>query len=195
VSTTTEGSAPEQPTRRRRRRRKPKLSVGASIGIASGVVSLVGGIVTLFFLFLPGCQPKAQLDEGTGSISAVGVERGVTFGDYLRRRHLDRGTITRRFLARRGVLVRYHYEARGFKHKALPLESQLIDDTHDGKLVLTNSGSRITPDTNNETRDDWLWSEVPRTTDTYHLEVTLYQPGGGSAIGTFSTDKFAGLAG
>ena len=122
------------------------------------------------------------------------IERGVTFGQYLARRGYARGSMSAAFLARRGVLVRFHYAARGFRNKALPLESQLIDDgTHD-LVGGTERGVSIKLQTNDEAGDWYVWTRVPATRHTYHVVVTLYQPNGQVPIGTVDTDPFAGLA-
>src|SRR6266545_7469958 len=113
TTTAEDESEPERSTRRRRRR--PKLSVGQSIGVAGGFVSLVGGVVTLLFLFVPGCQPKAPVDEGSAEITNVRIERGITFGQYLVRSSLPRGSMSSAFLDRHGVLVRFHYVVHGFR--------------------------------------------------------------------------------
>ncbi len=171
---------------------KPKRSVSAAIGLAATTVGLVGGIVSLVFVFRPGCQPQAPPDRAAAAISDVSVERGVTFGEYLRRLDYPRGSMSKDFLGRPGALVQFHFVISGFKGKELPLESQLInDDSH--HLVSTTRNISIRPGTNAEEADWFVWTPLPKSRHRYHVVVTIEQPDGNVRLRAFPTPSFRGL--
>ena len=168
-------------------------SVIALIAQVGTVVTVVSGIVSLVFVFRPGCQPQPGPDRAAAAISDVTVERGVSFGQYLQRLDYPAGTLSRAYLARKGVLVQFHFKIDGFKGKSLPLQTQLInDDTHD--LVGTTArGISLVPGTNSEEGDWFAWSVVPRSRHHYHVVVAIKQPDGNVDLRAFPTPPFKGL--
>jgi hypothetical protein len=169
-------------------------SVIALVAQVGTVVTVVSGIVSLVFVFRPGCQPQPGPDRAAAAISDVTVERGVSFGQYLQRLDYPAGTLSRDYLGRKGVLVQFHFKIDGFKGKPLPLQTQLInDDTHD-LVGSTVSGISLTPGTNAEEGDWFAWSVVPKTRHRYHVVVTIKQPDGNVDLRAFPTPRFKGLA-
>ena len=173
---------------------KRKRSVLALVGQAGAIVSLVSGLVGLVFVFRPGCQPQPPPDRASAAISDVSVEPGVRFGQYLQRLDYPAGTLSRSYLRRKGVLVQFHFKIDGFKGKALPLETQVIDDdTHDLVPGGSTRGISITPGTNADEGDWFAWSPVPAKPHRYHLVVTIKQPDGNVDLRAFPTPRFKGL--
>src|SRR5207248_4718441 len=129
---------------------------------AGAVVSLITGLVSLVFVFKPGCQPQSGPDNASATISDVSVERGITFGQYLQRMDYPAGTLSKTYLDRRGALVQFHFKISGFKGKTLPLETQLINDDTHNLVGGTQKGISIKPGTNAD-EDDWfVWASVPK---------------------------------
>ena len=108
-----------------------------SVGQASAVVGLIGGVVALVFIFKPGWKPQAPSNASKASISDTRVFQPVTFKRYLQRQQLpiDQG-LSRAYLARPGVMVSFHYEIVGLRHKKLPLRWELSEcrDERPGRL-------------------------------------------------------------
>jgi hypothetical protein len=159
------------------------------------VITVVSGIVSLVFVFRPGCQPQRGPDRAAAAISDVTVERGVSFGQYLQRLDYPSGSLSKEYLGRKGVLVQFHFKIDGFKGKSLPLQTQLInDDTHDLVADSTARGISLMPGTNSEEGDWFAWSLVPKTRHSYHVVVTIEQPDGNVDLRAFPTPPFKGLA-
>ena len=82
-----------------------KRSVFALVSQAGALVALIGGVVTLVFVFKPGWKPK-EVDVGTATITDVRVLQPVTFKRYLQEQELSTGTLAReQAQARRDGLV------------------------------------------------------------------------------------------
>lgn len=151
-----------------------KRSVFAVVGQAGVVVGLIGGIVTLIFVFKPGWKPTA-VDVGTGTITDVRVLQPVTFGRYLQELQQPTGTLAREQLRKPGVMVTFHYQLDGFRGRAIPVRWELNElPTH--RLVDQEQASTITPSTNAEGRDWYVWVPEPKAARRYYITVILYQP-------------------
>ncbi len=79
--TTPADAAPEQEQAGPRKRRFSRPTVGQ----ASALVGLVGGIVALVFIFKPGWKPQPTPDVAKATISDTKVVQPVTFKRYLQR--------------------------------------------------------------------------------------------------------------
>lgn len=154
---------------------KKKRSVFALVGQAGVLVGLIGGIVTLVFVFRPGWKPK-EVDVGTAKITDVRVLEPVTFKRYLQEQELSTGTLSREQLLKSGVMVSFHYELDGFRGRRVPLRWEL-NEAKTNALVDQDQAVTITPSTNAEGRDWFVWVPQPRARRRYYITVTLYQPG------------------
>lgn len=154
---------------------KNKRSVFALVGQAGVLVGLIGGIVTLVFVFRPGWKPK-EVDVGTAKITDVRVLEPVTFKRYLQEQELSTGTLSREQLLKSGVMVSFHYELDGFRGRRVPLRWEL-NEAKTNALVDQDQAVTITPSTNAEGRDWFVWVPQPRARRRYYITVTLYQPG------------------
>jgi len=170
-------TAPSPKRRRKRPATTPKKerSVFALVGQAGALVALIGGIVTLVFVFRPGWKPKPPADVGTAAITDVRVLQPVTFRRYLQKQELPAGTLSREQLLKPGVLVSFHYELDGFRGRNLPLRWEL-NELKTNKLVDQDQAVTITPSTNAEGRDWYVWVPQPKARRRYYITVTLYQP-------------------
>lgn len=154
---------------------RKKRSVFALVGQAGVLVGLIGGIVTLVFVFRPGWKPKV-VDVGTAKITDVRVLEPVTFKRYLQEQELSTGTLSREQLLKSGVMVSFHYELDGFRGRRVPLRWEL-NEAKTNALVDQDQAVTITPSTNAEGRDWFVWVPQPRARRRYYITVTLYQPG------------------
>jgi hypothetical protein len=183
---------------RKRRFHKPSLTqIGA-------IVALIGGILSLLFIFKPGWKPQPPPDVGTVKISDVKVTTPVTFRRFHQKLRLPVGTQSKEYLARRGVLIEFDYEAMGFRNRRIGIHWELIDARTNEPVLSDVSDDKnaqkavdITPTTNNEVRKWFVWVPTPNDRKTYYVAVALYQPRQGEVevpLDDFNTDKFAGLA-
>lgn len=178
---TAAGEAP-----RRRRLRRPSLAQ------TSALIAAIGGITTLVFVFKPGWKPQ---DVSKATISDTRVVRPVTFRRYLLRQHfaIPPG-LTRRFLARRGVMIPFHYEINGLSGKKLLLRWELSDAASNELLASEDSAYRLVPSTNDDAGDWSVWVPVPKTKRLYYVTVTIYQPKGPPyELKHFDSPTFRGL--
>jgi len=177
------GPAARQPRTRR--------DVFALVGKLGALVGLIGGVAGLVFLFFPGLKP-VHVDVGTAAITEVHVLRPVTYGRYLQEQELPRGTLSREQLRMPGVLVSFHYQLDGFRARRLPLRWEL-NDAATNALVDQDQAVTITPSTNSEGRDWFVWVPQPRLRRKYYITVTLYQPERGLVpLKRFDTPAFTG---
>ena len=103
-----------------------------SVGQASALVGLIGGVVALVFIFKPGWKPQAPSDTSKATITDTRVFQPVTFKRYLQRQQLPiGGGINPAYLKRSGVMVSFHYEIVGLRHRKLPLRWELLRRRHE----------------------------------------------------------------
>lgn len=171
-----------------KRRWRPSLSqVATTIGVATGIVTLV-------FIFKPDWRPIGSPDVGKLEISDVKATPHVTFRRYLQRMGLGEGTMTPAFLRREGVLAEFRFDATGFRGKKLPIHWELVNAATNER-VFDDEAVAITPSTNDEARQWFVWAPVPRTRKVYYVTVTIYQPQKEQRVPLhdFDTPKFRGL--
>jgi hypothetical protein len=170
---------------------KKKRSPFALVSQAGAVVGLIAAVVGLVFVFRPGWKPK-DVDVGTAAITDVRVLEPVTFGRYLQEQELSAGSLSREQLRKPGVLVSFHYELDGFRGRSLPLRWEL-NNARTNALVDQDQAVTITPSTNAEGRDWYVWVPKPAARRRYYITVILYQPQKQPVpLKRFDTAPFAG---
>lgn len=197
--------APEEPAERQKRnplayflqKRNPLVYVGQ----AAAVVGLIGGIVGLLFIFKPGWKPQPPPDVGTLKIVDSSVRQPVTFGRYLERVRLPPLGVTKAYRQRRGLLIEFDYQAKGFRGKPLPIQWELADAKTNDRVVVDdadaggNDAVAIMPSTNDEAAKWFVWVPAPAAGRTYYVTVTIYQPRKGDVevpLADFDTPEFSG---
>jgi hypothetical protein len=206
-------TAPKKAPRRRKRpaRREQRGLLGffrktgnplVYIGQIAGLIGVVSTVVGLVFVFKPGCRP-----QDVGTFEVVGEPRVIqpyTFRRYLQRLKLSEGTISQELLRKRGVLIEFHYEAAGLRGKRLPLRWE-VSEAATNELV--NESDRvgqveavaITPSTNEEEANWFVWAPTPKPRGMYYVTVTVYQPPRKNRADVpwhaFDSPKFPGLDG
>jgi hypothetical protein len=169
----------------------PLVYIGQIVGLIGAVSTVVG----LVFVFNPGCRP-----QDVGTFEFLGDPRVVqpySFRRYLQRQKLPEGSLSEEFLRRSGVLVEFHFKAKGLRGKHLPLRWELSDAaTND--LVSEDEAVAISPSTNEEEANFFVWAPTPKARGMYYVTVTVYQPRKGDIDvpwHAFDSPKFPGLAG
>jgi hypothetical protein len=181
------------PTRRsrwRRRLRRPSLTEAAAL------VALVGGIVTLVFVFAPGCEPQPPPTKVGATISEVRAVHPFSFKRFLQRQHLPiPPEMTPEFLARRGVMVQFAYTIVGLSGKDLQLSWQLSDAVTNELVDAEQSAYLLTPSKNEDSGDWAVWMPAPKQGRTYYATVTIFKPQGPPyELKHFDTPRFPGFA-
>jgi hypothetical protein len=159
-------------------------------------VALVGGIVGLVFAFAPGCQPQPPPAAIRATISDVDAVRPVTFRRFLQRQHIPiPPEMTPQFLARRGVMVEFHYEIIGLSGKQLLLAWELSDAATNDLVAAEQSAYELEPSKNDDSGDWAIWIPAPKPGRTYYAIVTIYKPQGPPyELKHFRTQRFRGFA-
>ena len=182
--TTPAGAAP-----RKRRFSRP------TVGQASAVVGLVGGIIALVFIVKPGWKPQAAMDVTKATISDTKVVQPVSFKRYLQRQQLPISpTLSSTYLARSGVMIPFHYEIIGLRGRKLPLRWELSDAATNDLIDSEDSAFRLMPANNDEAADWSIWLPAPKKGRDYYVTVTIYQPKGPPyELKHFDSPRFPGL--
>jgi hypothetical protein len=192
MTTPESASGEQQPPAAAEKKRLPRPTLG-QIG---AIVGVVGGVVGLVFLFKPGWKPQPPPDVGKAEVSDIRAREPVTFARYLQRLKLPQGSLSPAQLRRQGALVEFDVQLTGFAKKQLPLRWELIDaKTNDP--VASDEAVSIVPTTNDDGRKWFVWVPVPRTTKSYYVTVTIYQPPKGDVdvpLQDFDSPQFTGLA-
>jgi hypothetical protein len=168
-----------------------------SVGQASAVVGLIGGVVALVFIFKPGWKPQAPSDASKATITDTRVFQPVTFKRYLQRQQLPiTPGLSKSFLNRSGVMVSFHYEIVGLRHKKLPLRWELSNAATNDLVAAENSTFTLTP-ANDDDAGDWsVWVPAAKKGRAYYVTVTIYQPQGPPyELKHFDSPSFPGLRG
>jgi hypothetical protein len=174
---------------RKRRLRRP------TVFEASAFVAMVGGIVGLVFVFAPGCEPKPPPDAVKATISDVRVIRPVTFKRFLQRQNLPLGGLTPEYLARRGLVVEFHYGIVGLSGKPLKLGWEVSEKVTNELVASKLSSYELTPSKNEDSGVWPLWIPAPKPGRKYYATVTIYKPEGPPyELVHFPTAPFPGFA-
>jgi hypothetical protein len=150
-----------------------------SLGQLSALVGLVASLVALIFIFKPGWKPQAPPNASKATIGDTRVFQPVTFRRYLQRQQLPIGPdLTRAYLDRPGVMVSFHYEITGLRHKKLALRWELSNAITNDLVAAENSAYTLVP-SNDDDAGDWsVWVPAPKPGANYYVTVTIYQPQG-----------------
>jgi hypothetical protein len=155
------------------------------------VLLLVGA-----FLLWSSLKPHGQ---GTAPVRAAALrnptlDRGITFGQYLTRKHFSRDPYTAGALARRGALVTFDFRIQGYKDKRLPLRWQLTD-ARTGDQPEEGSGVGIIPDADVDQASWDFWVPVPGARNRrYFVQLQLYDDRETVPIGRLRTETFGSTA-
>jgi hypothetical protein len=156
------------------------------IGAAGAVVT----ILSLVFLVRPGLQPKGAPEVKGATLTKPSIDPAVTFGQYLERVKEPRVGHTASALARRGVLIQFHVEIRGYEGKYMPLRWSVLN-TRTGASVFDADPVRLRPEAADDSGDWPLWAPRPSRPGTYYVFIQLYDPRGRIALDHLRTPTFS----
>jgi hypothetical protein len=159
-------------------------------------VAVVGGIVGLVFVFAPGCKPQPPPAAIKATISDIDAVRPYTFRRFLQRQHISiPPEMTPQFLARRGVMIEFHYEIIGLSGEQLQLDWELSDAATHDLVAAEPSAYELEPSKNDDAGDWAIWIPAPKPGRTYYAIVTIYKPEGPPyELKHFQTRRFPGFA-
>lgn len=158
---------------RRWRLRRPSLTQAAAF------VALVAGITGLLFKFAPGCEPQPPSNTAKATTSDVRAIRPVSFRRFLQRQQIPiRPEMTDEFLARRGVMVEFHYEIIGLSGKHLQLSWELSDSATNELVAAAQGIYELVPSKEDDSGAWAIWIPAPKPGRTYYATVTIYKPQG-----------------
>jgi hypothetical protein len=168
---------------------KPRRLPGAGwpIRAAVSIAILLGGLLVLW----PAVKPQGAPPKKAAALSKPTLDRNITFGQYLDRKELARGSYQAAQLGRRGAYVTFDFRIEGYKGKRLPLRWQLIDDRTADQLAQSRDVALI-PDAENDQGTWDVWVPVPRGEDRrFFIQVQLYNDRGTVPIARLRTATFA----
>jgi hypothetical protein len=166
--------------RRRWRMGRPLLG-------AAAIAIVLGGSL----LLLPALRSEGTPPTKAAMLSRPTLDRRISFGQYLDRKELSRGSYGAAELGRRGVLVAFDFRIQGYKGERLPLRWQLLD-TGTGDQVAQSRDVAIVPEADDD-RGTWdVWVPVPRGADErFFVQVQLYNRDGDVPLARLRTATFA----
>jgi hypothetical protein len=192
---TTPADAAPAPPRQEAAASRKRLLRRPTLGQASALVGVIGGIVALIFIFEPGWKPQSTPDVAKATITDTHVVQPFTFKRYLQRQQFPVPTgLTPAYLARPGTMIAFHYEITGLRHKKLPLRWELSDASTNDLVASQNSAFTLIPSTNDDAGDWSVWVPSPKKGRSYYVTVTIYQAKGPPyELKHFDSPKFSGL--
>jgi hypothetical protein len=162
------GAAPA--TQPRHRLKRPTLAQASAF--AALVATVVGVVLKLWPHHHPAPVTKA-------TISDTHVAQPVTFKRFLQRQGLPISAgLTPQYLARRGIMVSFHYEIIGLPKKKLLLRWELSNAATNDLVASEDSAYRLSPSSSDDGGDWAVWVPEPRKGRNYYVTVTIYKPNG-----------------
>jgi hypothetical protein len=163
---------------------------------AGAFVAMVAAIVGLVFIFKPGWKPQPPPRVAKATISDVEALRPVSFRRFLQRQQIPiPPEMTPEFLARRGVMVEFHYEIIGLSGKHLRLAWDVSDWATNDLVAGEQSSYELVPSKNDDAGDWAIWIPAPKPGRKYYATVTIYKPPGPPyELKHFRTSSFPGFA-
>jgi hypothetical protein len=104
--------------------------------------------------------------------------------------------MTDEFLARRGVMVEFHYEIIGLSGKHLQLSWELSDSATNELVAAAQGIYELVPSKEDDSGAWAIWIPAPKPGRIYYATVTIYKPQGPPyELTRFSTLEFRGFPG
>jgi hypothetical protein len=155
------------------------------------VVTFAATMTGLIFGLWPTLRPVEPPATKGAALTNVTVDR-VSFGQYLDRGAYSRSPFRRAQLQRRGALVGFDFNIKGYLHKHLPLRWQLLD-ARTGDQVAQSPDLFTTPRADEDQNSLLIWVPVPRARGRrFFVEIQLLDDRGAYPLGRIRTHRFSG---
>jgi hypothetical protein len=191
VSTPTKqqrSSASEEAADFVRKLRLRPLQIAKAIGAVATFAATVTG---LLFGLWPALKPTDPPATKGAALSNATVDR-VRFGQYLDRDGRSRSPYGSALLERRGALVGFDLNVKGYLNKRLPLRLQLLD-ARTGDQVNQARDFSFIPRATDDHNSLSFWMPVPSGRDRrFYVEVQLLDNRGAIPLGRIRTNRFSG---
>jgi hypothetical protein len=149
--------------------RTRSVQIAKAIGAIGAFAATMSGLV---FGLWPTLKPAEPPATKGAILSNVTVDH-VTFGQYLDRGGYSRSQYRPVELERRGALVGFDFNIKGYLHKDLPLWWQLID-ARTGEQIDESQDLVITPTAAEDQNTLPVWVRVPRDANRrFFVEIQL----------------------
>lgn len=160
-------------------------AIGAFVTFAATMSGLIFGL-------WPTLKPAEPPATKGATLSNVTVDH-VTFGQYLDRGGYSRSPYRPAELERRGALVAFDFNIKGYLHRDLPLRWQLID-AQTGEQIDESHDLLITPTAAEDQNTLPVWVRVPRGGDrrSFFVEIQLLDDRGAVALARTRSKRFSG---
>jgi hypothetical protein len=162
--------------------------------VAKAIAALVTFAATmtgLIFGLWPALKPTEPPATKGASLSSATVDH-VSFGQYLDRATQSRAPYGPAQLERRGALVGFDVNVKGYVNKHLPLQWQLLD-AQTGAQIDRSRDLVFVPRANDDHNTLSIWVQVPPGRDRrFFVEVQLLDNQGAIPLGRIRTNRFSG---
>lgn len=200
-------TAPEQESSKTWRQRLSAITgSGSLIGMISAIVTLVGGVVALIFLFWPNLRPDEGPTAMGAELSNSRIESGVTYGEYWERRkelilaknpQTTEPTDEQRAFG--GIVVTFQVVIEGYAQRPNLVRWTMLDAASGGRLdnhpELTEApgwpDKYIVPTAARDQVNAEIWVSLPAEPGPYTLLIEVIDPDG-IPLAAIETDEFSG---
>ena len=162
------------------------------LGLPAVIVTIVGGVVTLVFVFFPDLKPERSPAASRATLELVTFEPDASRRAYLERTDQGLTGFTKEQLSRRVAFVLFSVGLDGFKGKPVTLKRELIDDAT-GEQLSEERAITITPPKNEIKRDWHDWVLLPNRRGSSRIVLQLLAAGESAPLKTLETQPFPGL--
>jgi hypothetical protein len=164
------------------------LQIAKAIGAVATFTATVTGLI---FGLWPALKPTDPPATKGAALSNATVDH-VRFGQYLDRDGRSRAPYGPAQLERRGVLVGFDLNVKGYLNERLPLRLQLLD-ARTGDQVNQARDFSFIPGATDDHNSLSFWMPVPSGRDRrFYVEVQLLDHRGALPLGRVRTDRFSG---
>jgi hypothetical protein len=171
----------------RKLRLRPLPIANAIAAVATFAATMTG----LIFGLWPALKPTDPPATKGATLSNTTVDH-VTFGQYLDRDGRSRSPYRSAHLQRRGALVGFDLNVKGYLNKHLPLRLQLLD-ARTGDQVNQSRDFSFIPRATNDHNSLSFWMRVPTGRNRrFYVEVQLLDNRGAIPLGRIRTNRFSG---
>jgi hypothetical protein len=163
-------------------RRRPAATWLAGAGL---VIAVIG----IGFVLSPSLRSDGAPATKAARLSNPTLDPNISFGQYLDRKQISRGSYQAAQLARRGAYLLFDFRVQGYKGKRLPLRWQLVD-ARTGDQLAHSSDISIRPDADTDQASWDFWVPFPRGHRRLYVALQLFDEHGTVPIGRLRTEEY-----